>query len=99
MQKVHGSTISVIASLSFANVSFFASCFMGMIQRAIRMLCPDKVGLGPGSICTTRAVTGVGVPQMQAIQEVSVLAHKCNVPVIADGGIKSTGDIAKALEW
>lgn len=56
-----------------------------------------KVGIGPGSICTTRIVAGVGVPQMSAIDEVAVLANKAGVPVIADGGIKYSGDVAKAL--
>lgn len=56
-----------------------------------------KVGIGPGSICTTRIVAGVGVPQLTAIMEVAEAARKNNVPVIADGGIKSSGDIAKAI--
>ena len=56
-----------------------------------------KVGIGPGSICTTRVVTGVGVPQITAIMECARVAQKAKVPVIADGGIKQTGDIAKAL--
>jgi len=56
-----------------------------------------KVGVGPGSICTTRVVSGVGVPQLSAIMEVSRIAHKYNIPVIADGGIRNSGDIAKAL--
>ena len=56
-----------------------------------------KVGIGPGSICTTRVVAGVGVPQVTAIMECSAVARKLGVPVIADGGIKQTGDIAKAL--
>ena len=56
-----------------------------------------KVGIGPGSICTTRIVAGVGVPQMSAIDEVAQVAKKAGVPVIADGGIKYSGDVAKAL--
>ncbi len=56
-----------------------------------------KVGIGPGSICTTRIVAGVGVPQISAIDEVAEEARKHDVPVIADGGIKYSGDIAKAL--
>lgn len=56
-----------------------------------------KVGIGPGSICTTRVVTGVGVPQFTAIQQCSELAWQHDVPIIADGGIKNSGDIAKAL--
>ncbi len=56
-----------------------------------------KVGIGPGSICTTRIVAGVGVPQISAIDECAREAKKYDVPVIADGGIKYSGDIAKAL--
>lgn len=56
-----------------------------------------KIGIGPGSICTTRIVAGVGVPQLSAIMESAEEAQKSGVPVIADGGIKFSGDIAKAL--
>ncbi|WP_270986186.1 IMP dehydrogenase [Campylobacter upsaliensis] len=56
-----------------------------------------KVGIGPGSICTTRIVSGVGVPQISAIDECALEADKFGVPVIADGGIKYSGDIAKAI--
>ncbi|MEW6501510.1 MAG: IMP dehydrogenase [Thermodesulfobacteriota bacterium] len=56
-----------------------------------------KVGVGPGSICTTRIVAGVGVPQMTAIHNCTRMADKYNVPVIADGGIKFSGDITKAI--
>ena len=56
-----------------------------------------KVGMGPGSICTTRVVAGIGVPQITAIYEVASVAAKKDIPVIADGGIKYSGDIVKAL--
>ncbi|NLM74004.1 MAG: IMP dehydrogenase [Clostridiaceae bacterium] len=56
-----------------------------------------KVGIGPGSICTTRVVTGVGVPQITAINDCSIEARKHNVRIIADGGIKYSGDIPKAI--
>ena len=56
-----------------------------------------KVGVGPGSICTTRVIAGVGVPQLTAIMECAAAAAKAGVPIIADGGIKQTGDIAKAI--
>ena len=56
-----------------------------------------KVGIGPGSICTTRIVAGIGVPQITAIQGVAEALAKTNVPLIADGGIRYSGDIAKAL--
>ena len=55
-----------------------------------------KVGIGPGSICTTRVVAGVGVPQITAIYDVADAAARHGVPVIADGGITSSGDVAKA---
>jgi len=56
-----------------------------------------KVGIGPGSICTTRIVAGVGVPQLSAVMNVAKVAKKYDIPIIADGGIKQTGDIAKAI--
>ncbi len=56
-----------------------------------------KVGVGPGSICTTRVVAGVGVPQLSAIMECAQAAREYDLPVIADGGIRSSGDIAKAI--
>ncbi|MDE2564105.1 MAG: IMP dehydrogenase [Sphingomonadales bacterium] len=56
-----------------------------------------KVGIGPGSICTTRIVAGVGVPQLTAITEAVRAAEESGAPVIADGGIKYSGDLAKAL--
>lgn len=56
-----------------------------------------KVGIGPGSICTTRVVAGVGVPQLTAIMDTAEAAAKLGIPVIADGGLRTSGDIAKAL--
>jgi len=56
-----------------------------------------KVGVGPGSICTTRIIAGVGVPQMSAIRDVYKVCAKHNIPIIADGGIKYSGDVVKAL--
>jgi IMP dehydrogenase len=56
-----------------------------------------KVGIGPGSICTTRIVAGVGVPQITAIQEVAAALEGTGIPCIADGGIRYSGDIAKAI--
>ncbi len=56
-----------------------------------------KVGIGPGSICTTRVVAGIGVPQITAIHDVAEVASKYNVPVIADGGVKYSGDLPKAI--
>jgi IMP dehydrogenase len=56
-----------------------------------------KVGIGPGSICTTRVVAGVGVPQVTAIMDTCAVADKTGIPIIADGGVKYSGDIAKAI--
>ncbi|MFB3107422.1 MAG: IMP dehydrogenase, partial [Pseudomonadales bacterium] len=56
-----------------------------------------KVGIGPGSICTTRVVTGIGVPQITAISDAAAVACEENIPVIADGGVRFSGDIAKAI--
>jgi IMP dehydrogenase len=65
-----------------------------LIERGVDAI---KVGIGPGSICTTRVVTGVGVPQITAILEAATEAAESGVPIIADGGIKQTGDIPKAI--
>ena len=56
-----------------------------------------KVGIGPGSICTTRVIAGIGVPQLTAVMEVSEVTKKYNIPLIADGGVRYSGDIVKAL--
>ena len=56
-----------------------------------------KVGIGPGSICTTRIVAGIGVPQLTAIMDVAEITKKNNIPLIADGGLRYSGDIVKAL--
>jgi IMP dehydrogenase len=56
-----------------------------------------KVGIGPGSICTTRVVAGIGVPQITAVSDCSRVADKHDVPIIADGGVKYSGDLAKAI--
>lgn len=56
-----------------------------------------KVGVGPGSICTTRVITGVGVPQVTAVAECAEVAHAAGIPVLSDGGIKFSGDIVKAI--
>jgi IMP dehydrogenase len=56
-----------------------------------------KVGVGPGSICTTRVIAGVGVPQLTAVSEVAEAMKKRNIPVIADGGVRFSGDVVKAI--
>jgi len=69
----------------------------GAAELVARGVDAVKVGIGPGSICTTRIVTGAGMPQVTAIQECVAAAGEQDVPVIADGGIKFSGDVAKAL--
>ena len=56
-----------------------------------------KIGIGPGSICTTRVVAGVGVPQFTAVLETAAMCHEHGVPAIADGGIRTSGDMVKAI--
>ena len=56
-----------------------------------------KVGIGPGSICTTRVVAGIGVPQISAIMDCYAIAKEAGIPIIADGGIKYSGDMTKAI--
>lgn len=80
-------------SLIAGNIATFEAA-MELIAAGVDAV---KVGIGPGSICTTRVVTGVGVPQVTAIMEVSRACRETGTPLIADGGIKHTGDIAKAI--
>ena len=56
-----------------------------------------KIGIGPGSICTTRVVAGIGVPQITAIYDAAQVAAEYDIPIVADGGVKFSGDIAKAI--
>jgi IMP dehydrogenase len=84
----------------FGNVQLIAgNVATGEATRALIDAGADaiKVGIGPGSICTTRIVAGVGVPQLTAIFEAAAAARANNIPVIADGGIKFSGDLAKAI--
>ena len=71
-----------------------AAAFTALVEAGVDGV---KVGIGPGSICTTRVVAGVGVPQISAILDVAVASKKTDVPIIADGGIKYSGDVVKAL--
>jgi len=75
------------------NVATAAGC-QDLIQAGADAV---KIGIGPGSICTTRVVSGVGVPQVTAIHEASQVAEKHGIPIIADGGIRFSGDITKAI--
>jgi IMP dehydrogenase len=100
----HGHNLNVVASAKKIKKSLkHAKMIFGNIAtaEAARAACTFadavKVGVGPGSICTTRLISGVGVPQLSAILDVVSVAHKKGVPVIADGGMRTSGDIAKAL--
>ena len=100
----HGHNLNVLASAKKIKKSLKrAKMIFGNIAtgEAAKMACEFadavKVGVGPGSICTTRLISGVGVPQLSAVLDVASVAAKKKIPVIADGGIRTSGDIAKAL--
>lgn len=100
----HGHNLKVIASakeikkkLTHAKLIFGNIATAEAAKEACKFADAIKVGVGPGSICTTRLISGVGVPQLSAVADVASVALKKNVPVIADGGIRTSGDIAKAL--
>ncbi|MCG6551881.1 MAG: IMP dehydrogenase [Candidatus Magnetominusculus sp. LBB02] len=104
IDTAHGHTASVIETLEALKKRFNVAVIAGNIatKDAARDLINAgadavKVGVGPGSICTTRIVAGVGVPQITAIMEACEEATSRGIPVIADGGIKYSGDITKAL--
>jgi IMP dehydrogenase len=105
IDTAHGHSLGVIKLVKEARRKFkyenIIAGNIGTYEAAVDLLdCgldAIKVGIGPGSICTTRVVAGVGVPQITAIQDVSRAAKKTGIPVIADGGIKQTGDVPKAL--
>lgn len=100
----HGHNLNVVESaknikknLKHAQMIFGNIATGEAAKAACQFADAVKVGVGPGSICTTRLISGVGVPQLSAILEVVAVAKKYKVPVIADGGIRTSGDIAKAL--
>jgi IMP dehydrogenase len=100
----HGHNLNVIASakkikksLKHAKLIFGNIATAEAAKAACEFADAVKVGVGPGSICTTRIISGVGVPQLSAILDVASVASKKKIPVIADGGIRQSGDIAKAL--
>ncbi len=104
IDTAHGHNMNVVESAKKIKKSLnHAKVIFGNIatSEAAKAVCPFvdavKVGVGPGSICTTRLISGVGVPQLSAVLEVVAVAKKQKVPVIADGGIRTSGDIAKAL--
>ena len=105
VDTAHGHSKNVIETVKFIKKNFKdVELVAGNIATAegcealIKAGCDGvKIGVGPGSICTTRIVAGVGVPQITAIIEASRVARKHDIPIIADGGIKFSGDITKAL--
>jgi IMP dehydrogenase len=105
IDTAHGHTLSVIQTLKkvknrFRNIDIVVgNIATGEAAEALVKAGADgvKVGIGPGSICTTRIIAGVGVPQLTAILNVAGKIGKTDVPIIADGGIRFTGDIVKAL--
>lgn len=104
LDSAHGHSQGILDALTYLKESFAVDVVAGNIAtaEAARALIERgadgvKVGIGPGSICTTRVVTGVGMPQLTAIMGVVSTAQGADVPVIADGGIKMTGDVPKAL--
>ena len=104
LDSAHGHSQGILHALEQVKARFDVDVIGGNIAtregaRDLILAGADavKVGIGPGSICTTRVVTGVGVPQITAIFEASAAAMEAGIPVIADGGIKQTGDVPKAI--
>ena len=104
IDSAHGHSKGIIDTLREVKANFNVDVIAGNIANpaAVKDLAEAgadgiKVGIGPGSICTTRIVAGVGVPQISAIDDCASEAAKYGIPVIADGGLKYSGDVAKAL--
>ncbi|QFP75808.1 IMP dehydrogenase [Deinococcus sp. AJ005] len=104
LDSAHGHSQGILNALSRVKEQFDVDVIAGNVAtrsgaRDLILAGADaiKIGIGPGSICTTRIVTGVGVPQITAIFEASAAAMEAGIPVIADGGIKQTGDVPKAI--
>lgn len=104
LDSAHGHSKGIIETVKEIKKRFEIDVVVGNVAnpKSIKDLAEAgadaiKVGIGPGSICTTRIVAGIGVPQITAISDCVEEAKKYNVPIIADGGIKYSGDIAKAL--
>lgn len=104
IDSAHGHSKNVIEMLKWVKSQFDVQVVAGNIatkEAAISLIEAGvdaiKVGIGPGSICTTRVVAGIGVPQLTAVADVVEVAREHDIPVIADGGIKFSGDVVKAL--
>ena len=105
IDSAHGHSTRVLEAIrlvkaKFPEVDLIAGnvgTFEGACEMARAGADAIKVGIGPGSICTTRIVTGAGVPQITAIAEAARAARDANIPIIADGGVKYSGDITKAI--
>jgi len=104
VDSAHGHAVKVIAALKYIKKHYTVDVIAGSIAtkegaQALIDAGADglRVGMGPGAICSTRIISGMGVPQMTAILDVASVAKKHGVPVIADGGIVNSGDVVKAL--
>ncbi|MDZ7703719.1 MAG: IMP dehydrogenase [Trueperaceae bacterium] len=104
LDSAHGHSQGVLDALSFLKSRYDVDVVAGNVATAAAAEAlvehgadAVKVGIGPGSICTTRVVTGVGMPQLTAILNVADVLQHTDVPLIADGGIKMTGDVPKAI--
>lgn len=104
VDSAHGHAVKVIAALKYIKQHYTVDVIAGSIatKEAAQALIDAgadglRVGMGPGAICSTRIISGMGVPQMTAILDVASIAKKHGVPLIADGGIVNSGDVVKAL--
>lgn len=104
LDSAHGHSQGILDALTYLKESYDIDVVAGNIATAAAAADliehgadAVKVGIGPGSICTTRVVTGVGMPQLSAIMAIAEVTREAGVPLVADGGIKFSGDVAKAL--
>lgn len=104
VDSAHGHALKVIMAVTYIKTHYDVDVIAGNVAtaegaKALITAGADalRVGMGPGAICTTRIVSGMGVPQLMAILETAKVAQRHNVPIIADGGISYSGDVMKAL--
>lgn len=104
VDSAHGYAKKVVDTVMYIKKNFDVDVIAGSVAtadgaRALIDAGADslRVGMGPGAICSTRIISGMGVPQLSALLEIAPLAHKANVPMIADGGLINSGDAVKAL--